>query len=209
MGGRAYSDPKIIAAKQDVFLKSFADVGIVLPACEAAGISRSTYYKWRDLYEEFDIACEEALQEAIDRAEMELRTRAVQGIEEPVLFKGEPVWKRDPNTGDILLDDDFNPIPFTINRRSDRLLEIYMKAQRQQYRDKGAMEISGPGGGAIEANFEVTYVLPAGKTEDDYKLIEHGDNKALGYTETGTEETDDVYITPDSAPNIDPGVDDA
>ena len=194
MGGKAISDPKIIAAKQDLFVRSFAQIGIVLPACEAASISRSTYYKWRELYEDFDIECEEALQEAIDRAELELRSRAVIGIEEPVLFKGEPVWKRDPNTGELLLDADFNPIPFTINRRSDRLLEIYMKAQRNQYRDKGSMEISGPGGAPIEANFEVTYVLPKGKTQDDYPVLDHEPQQALGYTETDTEEAEPATI---------------
>lgn len=168
--------------KKEVFIENYALHGVVTVACAAASISRSCYYQWCENDEDFAIACEDARECAVDLAEFELRNRAVDGVEEPVLFKGEPVWRRDPVTADVLLDDDFNPIPFTINRRSDRLLEVYMKANRNQYRDKGSLEVTGKDGGAIETQFEVTYVLPSGKTEEDYKVIEHQqDERALGY----------------------------
>lgn len=150
------------------FLETYALTGVVQPACDAADISRSTYKLWRREDEDFAVACEEAYQSAVDTAEVALRDRAVGGIDEPVLYKGEPIWKRNPDTGAILLDDDFSPIPFTITKRSDRLLEVYMKANRAQYRDKGALEITGRDGGPLKNHIEITYVLPDGKTVEDY-----------------------------------------
>lgn len=193
--------PALLPVRKEMFLKAYADCGVVTVACMRAGISRSSYYEWRQEDEAFDIGCDDAKDASIDLAEHELRNRGVHGVEEPVLFKGEPIWRRDPVTGEILLDDDFDPIPFTINRKSDKLLEVYMKAHRQEYRDKGSLEVTGKNGGAIEAQFEVTYVLPADKTEEDYKVIEHqhagqlsNNERALAYeqqsTNSGEDETD-------------------
>lgn len=164
------------AAKKLKFLEVYAKCGIVQPACTAAGIGRTTYKRWR--YGEgeehqpdpdFVIACQDAYEAAVDEGEMELRERGIHGTEEPVLFRGEPVWKRDPNTGDVLLDDNFNAVPFTIRRRSDRLLELYTKAHRPQYKEKSEVALTGADGGAVKTEHTVTYVLPPGKTEKDYK----------------------------------------
>jgi hypothetical protein len=150
------------------FLEAYAKTGVLGPALKAAGISRSSYKKWRKDDEEFDEACDDALQTAVDEGELALRTRGIDGVEEPVLYKGEPIWKRDPVTGQVMLDDDFNPIPYTIMTRSDRLLEVYTRAHRPEYSEKRSVELSGPGGKAIESAVTVTYVLPKGKTPEDY-----------------------------------------
>ena len=154
--------------KKELFIESYANCGVIGPACEAADIGRRTYLNWRTADKEFDKNCDLALQEAVDDAELALRERGIQGIEEVVLYKGEPVWKRDPVTGHVMLDDDFNPIPFTIKRVSDRLLEVYTRAHRPQYSERHTLELSGPGGRAIDSAVQVTYVLPEGMTPEDY-----------------------------------------
>ncbi len=154
------------AARKARFLACYARIGVIGPACEASGIGRSTYKHWRKEDEDFDGACDLAFQEAVDMAELELRRRAIDGIDDVVMYKGEPVWRRHPDTGDLLLDDDFEPMPFVETRYSDRLLEVYVKAHRHIYRERSALELGGIGGKPIEV--QTTYVLPDGKTVEDY-----------------------------------------
>ncbi|KFH18415.1 hypothetical protein ELZ19_06790 [Brucella abortus] len=170
-------DTELMDARKTAFLEAYARTGVIGDGCRAAGVSRSTYKRWRygskatgeEPDEEFDRACQDALDCAVDDAELELRRRAVEGVEEVMTYRGEPVWRRDPATGEVLLDDDFNPIPFTISRRSDKLLEVYVKAHRAQYRDKGSLELGGMGGGPIEQAVTVRYVLPDGRSMEDYE----------------------------------------
>ena len=65
-----------------------------------------------------------------------------------------------------LLDEDFNFVPFVEVKYSDRLLEVYVKAHRHVYRDRSALELGGSDGKPIEVR--TTYVLPDGKTVEDY-----------------------------------------
>jgi len=149
------------------FLKAYAQCGVIQPACNAAGIGRSTYYYWRRIDDDFRDCLKSAFEAALDVAEVELRDRGVHGIEEPVIYRGRPVWKYDPDTGEILRTPDGQPIPFTVNKRSDRLLEVYVKAHRPIYREKGAdININTDDDG--KAGITVSYVLPDGKNIEDY-----------------------------------------
>lgn len=165
-------DTELMGARKTGFLEAYALTGVIGPACDAVGISRSCYQRWRREDGDFDAACADAFDAAVDAAELELRTRGVEGVEEVVLYKGEPVWRRDPHTGHVLLDDEFNPIPFTIHRRSDRLLEVYAKAHRPVYREKSGVELTGKDGMPLVTDITVKYVLPDGRTAADYDETE-------------------------------------
>jgi len=151
------------------FLEEFARCGVIGPCCRVVGIGRTTYLRWRKADGDFDEACDHAFQSAVDDAEMELRERGINGTEEPVLYKGEPVWRRDPVTAAVLLDDDFNPIPFTIRRKSDRLLEVYTRTHRPEYRERSEVALTGKNGIPLPSAITVNYVLPEGRTEEDYE----------------------------------------
>ena len=153
-------------ARKVKFLEAYAKCGVIQPAITAAGISRSCYKTWRKNDEDFDQACGDAYEAAVDAAEVELRKRGVEGYDEPVLYKGEVIWQRHPDTGALLLDDDFNPIPFTRPVKSDHLLEVYTRSHRQRY--KQSVQITGAEGGPIEQDFTVTFVMPDGKKAKDY-----------------------------------------
>ncbi len=173
------------AARKTKFLEAFATTGVIQPACVAASVSRSTVRNWREDDEEFDEAYGDALQCAIDAAESELRLRAVEGVEEIIMYKGSPIWKRDPKTGAYLLDDDFERVPYTQRITSDRLLEVYAKANRARYRDKSSLALTGGEGEAlIPRNLRVEHVMPDGKTLADYGISaddgEEGDSGGDG-----------------------------
>ena len=135
--------PKMRAAKQRIFVVALAQQGIISEACKAAEISRNTYRYWMEGNEAFADAVEDAFEEAADSLEKEAARRAVHGYDEPVTNKDGLIYMRNPMTGELILDDDFQPVPLTIKRHSDRLLELLMKGNIPKYKATGA------GGGNI------------------------------------------------------------
>lgn len=81
---------------QEGFLAALREWPIVQHACDAVGILRCTAYRARQADEAFAKAWEEAMDAGVDRAEHEAFRRAVQGLEEPVVYQGQltPVFER-------------------------------------------------------------------------------------------------------------------
>lgn len=87
VGARAKLTPK----KKERFVKRLGEVGVVLRACEAAGISRQTAYDWRRDDDEFAASWDRALEDHLDTIEEALYERAVKGLDEPVYQGGQLV----------------------------------------------------------------------------------------------------------------------
>ena len=166
------TDEKLRAARKEAFLANYREHGVIGPASKVAGVTRSTVLNWRKSDPEFDAACEDAFQCAVDIAEQELRRRGVEGSEEIVLYKGEVVWRKDARTGELLLDDDFNPMPMVIQKDHDRLLEVYTRSHRPVYKERTEVAVTGKDGGALQG-IVVEYVLPKGKTAADYEQTDN------------------------------------
>jgi len=99
------------------------------------------------LVAEFHEAWDAALEIGNDYLEQEAQRRAVAGYEEPVVHKGIQAFVRDATTGELELDAAGRPIPLTIRRYSDRLLEILLKARRpEKFRENMKIEAHVTGG---------------------------------------------------------------
>lgn len=72
----------------EYFLLSLSECGNVTQAAKDAGISRMTAYRHRERDAEFAEAWDDAVEEGTDALEAEARRRAMQGVEEPVYYKG-------------------------------------------------------------------------------------------------------------------------
>ncbi len=108
--------------RQDTFLKEFKICATVTHAAKLANIGRQTHYDWLRKDEEYQAAFAEAEVAATDALVAEARRRAIQGVEEPIFYKGELVQ--------------------TIRKYSDTLLIFLMKgALPEVYRER--YEISG------------------------------------------------------------------
>lgn len=158
------------------FLEAMRATGNVSEACRRVQVHSSTAYALRE--RDADFACEwdNALEDATDTLELEARRRAVEGIEEPVVYQGQltPVWERDEH-GEIVLYErripqppkpDGTPQPdivqqmprqlvvdgrpqwLTIRKKSDPLLMFLLKGLRRKYGTE-ATEISGPSGAPV------------------------------------------------------------
>lgn len=99
------------------------------------------------LVADFHEAWDAALEIGNDYLEQEAQRRAVEGYEEPVVHKGIQAFVRDPTTGELELDAHGRPIPLTIRRYSDRLLEVLLKARRpEKFRENMKIEAEISGG---------------------------------------------------------------
>jgi hypothetical protein len=116
---------KLTKGRQEQFLKTLAETGIVYRAAETAGTSRSRVYALRQQDADFAAAWDEAEQVAADRLEQEAWRRGVEGVAEPLVSGGK-----------VIRDDDGHPI--AIRRYSDQLLIALLRARRpERFRDQG------------------------------------------------------------------------
>jgi hypothetical protein len=111
------------------FLAALGRTATVTEACDAAGIERSTAYRWRESSPAVVKAWDAAVARVVDRLEAEAVRRAADGWEEPVYQQGREVGR--------------------VLKFSDRMLELLLKRHKPEFRDKAAVELSGPNGGAV------------------------------------------------------------
>ncbi len=116
---------------QAAFLAAFGETGSITKASEAAGVDRREHYRWLKDDASYAERWAEADEELTTRLEAEAVRRAMEGTPEPVIHQGKVVT--------------------TVDRYSDRLLELLLKARRPaRYRERTTMEHTGPGGGPVK-----------------------------------------------------------
>jgi len=138
-----------------VFLAALRNMPVIRHACDAAGVDRTTAWRAREKDEEFAAAWEGAMEAGIDRAEQAAYSRAVDGWSEPVIDKGRLAWAyqrtvdaEGKETYSPVLDANGQPVPLTVKKHSDSLLQFVLKGRRRAvYGDK--QEITGANGGPV------------------------------------------------------------
>lgn len=143
------------------FLRALAETGVQRTAAQAAGISTASVVARRKTDPDFEEAYLQALEDSVDLMDQAARSRALHGVEEPVVYQGQltPVWERDEH-GNLALDPatgnpvqaknpDGSPKWLTITKYSDSLLMFVLKGNRRRlYGDR--TEITGAAGGPVQ-----------------------------------------------------------
>jgi hypothetical protein len=134
-----------LSAKQRSFLAAYGRTGVVTAAAKAARIARKTHYK--SLPDPvYRAAFAEAQEDAIGVLESEAFKRAKDGVEEPVIWRGQLCFEplRDPKTNAVLRDRRGKPLPsrtpLTINRKSDAMLMFVLKKLDPSYRENAPVQ---------------------------------------------------------------------
>jgi hypothetical protein len=142
------------------FLRALAECGVISTAAKAAGITSAAVSARRKADPGFEELFNQALEDSIDLLDNAVRSRALHGVEEPVVYQGQltPIWETDAN-GQVVLDivtgnpvqarnPDGSPKWLTITKYSDALLMFALKGNRRRlYGDK--TEVGGFNGGPI------------------------------------------------------------
>jgi len=142
-----------------VFLEKLAECGCVSMAAAEAGIGRRQCYQLREQDQAFRELWDEALEIATDFLEHEARRRAVDGVLEPVVSKGEVVTH--------------------VRKYSDKLLEVLLRAHRpDKFNERLSGAGDGPGGDTIIFNVHGVTLPPssqAGREEEGRPLTIEAD----------------------------------
>jgi hypothetical protein len=137
---------------QEAFIKALGNTANVRAACLQSGISHSIVYQWQEHDTEFAIRFKQANTDANWLLFGEAWRRALQGEEEIVISMGRIVYKEVPvldNRGQPTYDGKGKPImrstgePLTKRVKSDRMLELLLKARLPEFRDKQHVDHSG------------------------------------------------------------------
>lgn len=145
------------------FLQALAQTGVARAAAQAAGVSTAAVHSRRKVDPDFEEAYLQALEDSIDLLDHAARSRALHGIEEPVVYQGQltPVFERDAE-GEVVVDlatgrpvqarnADGSPKWLTVTKHSDALLMFVLKGNRRRvYGDK--TEVTGGNGGPIQVD---------------------------------------------------------
>lgn len=156
-----FQNPTLRAARDDLFFTELALDGNVARACRVSGWPKRDAYSKRKENVEFGQRWDDAIDSVADRLEAEALRRAVEGINEPVIYQGAPsyIYRLDEN-GKPLRDEDNNPIyeldedgrpkVLSVRKYSDSLLSQMLKAKRKEYRDTSKVELTGAEGGPLQ-----------------------------------------------------------
>lgn len=131
------------------FLRALTETGVARSAAAAAGISTAAVSARRKVDPDFEEAYLQALEDSVDLMDHAARSRALHGVEEPVVYQGQltPVFERDAD-GEVVVDvatgraiqaknPDGSPKYLTITKFSDTLLMFVLKGNRRRlYGDK-------------------------------------------------------------------------
>jgi hypothetical protein len=128
-------------AKARAFLAAFKITGSVILSAEAAQVEKTIHYRWLRSNAQYaaDFAAAEA--EFGDVLEACAIARAKDGVLEPVFYQGEPVG--------------------AIRKYSDGLMLALLKRYKPD-RYAARTEVTGVGGGPVEAKLEVVFVKAPG-----------------------------------------------
>lgn len=129
---------RVLHRKKKAFLKAFAECGQISGAAVAVGMDRCRHYQWLKEDPAYVELFNEAEREAAVMLEDEATRRARDGVKSLVLYQGEPV---------MVKASDGSLVPLYEFKYSDTLLIFRLKGlMPERYRDRAALEHSGPGG---------------------------------------------------------------
>lgn len=121
---------KKIAADMLAFLIEYQDTCQMTKAAETIGVTARTIRMWRSMYPLFSELCGDLQESMVDVAEDELYRRAVIGEDTNIYHQGAVV--------DV------------VKKKSDDLLKFLLNANRNKFRNKSEVSMTGANGGPIQ-----------------------------------------------------------
>ena len=123
-------------ARAQAFLAAYRRTCNITAAAKAAKIDPRAHYRWLKRYPKYAAAFESAKTVAADYLESVAIRRATKGWEEPVFYQGAQCGR--------------------VRRYDGGLLQFLLRgAKPEKY--KASAEVTGPGGGPIQATLEIVF----------------------------------------------------
>lgn len=146
------------ATKQRAFLAAYAESASITKAAKAAKVDRGAHYDWLETDPTYPPRFKAACDQFGDNTVAEMKRRAMDGWNEPVIYHGELCYvarqkKKKGEDGAVEIVTERTTTPLTILKKSDRLLEKLAGAFKPElFRERVSAELTGKDGGAIEVS---------------------------------------------------------
>lgn len=149
MAGKTTGPESMSVEEKNLFLIELKKSCNVTKSSEAIGYTRRTLYNYKKDDKAFSDAWDNALEEGVDNLEFKAQTRAFDGVEKVIYYKGEEIGKE--------------------KEYSDGLTTFLLRAHRpEKYAKDAAVSLTAPGG---------VIVIPEGTNKEDW-VKKHGDKLA-------------------------------
>lgn len=144
--------------KKGAFLAAYVRLANVSKAAKAAKIERALHYRWLEEDPDYPKQFQAAQREAAQVLEDEAIRRAHEGINKPLVYKGQFTYKTRPkrNADGSIVQENGKTVyeeygaPLAVREYSDGMLMFLLRGfMPGKYRENSSVELSGPGGGSI------------------------------------------------------------
>ena len=149
-----------VTSIQEKFLLAFEEFGHDGAAASIVGVTTTLVGIWKR-EEHFNLIYNDAFLKFSGSLVKEALVRGRDGYQSPIVYKGELQYLKD-ELGELLLDDDLRPIPATIIKKSDRLLQMALRANIKEYQPNSSIELTGVDGQPISNNITVEFIKSEG-----------------------------------------------
>ena len=140
------------------FLAAYRITCSITKAAEAAGIRREAHYRLKERSAEYALAFQEARRDGGDYLEDEAARLALEGERQLVIYHGGLVMV--PADVTRLPGDDNPMVPLTRHKKSERMLELLLKARKpNEYRERVEHEVGPELGKKFDGTFEQLLAL--------------------------------------------------
>ena len=137
LSGRAVERPRTEIVdqgyKQELFLMAYAKHGILTESLRASGTKEGDYHRWMTQDEVFAGLFQEARRAWGDKIREWVNNVAMDGVPEPVVYKGQIQYERDPDTGEIVYDVRGQKVPVMVPKRDNRVLLRLAEANLDEF----------------------------------------------------------------------------
>jgi len=160
LGGWVLSGKKWTDEQRETFLIRLAQTGNVSVAARSIGLSRSGAYSKRDNDPEFAAEWDNSIAESIDALHEAARIRAEDGVPEPVYYQGV--------------------VCGTVQKYSDTLLCLLMKAHDPRFRDHVKLDHSTPEGVQVQTTPAIDMTIYSDEQRENLQSLIHMQLQAKG-----------------------------
>ena len=147
------------ADKQEKFLDAYAECGTMMQALQKSGVTETRFNTWMQSDETFVQLFNTARAAWGDKIRARIHQVALEGVPEPIVYKGQIQYLRDDD-GEFILDARGRRQPVTVPKYDNRVLLRLAEANLDEFAKgkHGGDHAARPAGGGGPANIQINFI---------------------------------------------------
>ena len=161
------------ADKQEKFLDAYAECGTMMQALQKSGVTETRFNTWMQSDETFVQLFNTARAAWGDKIRARIHQVALEGVPEPIVYKGQIQYLRDDD-GEFILDARGRRQPVTVPKYDNRVLLRLAEANLDEFAKgkHGGDHAARPAGGSGPANIQINFIAAEDGRPAEVKLMD-------------------------------------